>query len=310
MSFRQLKLSIIFMVLLLTATACSQTEKQAVPLAKAVSAADTEEIVFKGEEETFKLAVASILSIRETHRMYNKFAKYLEEEIGRPVEIVQKHTYSEIKKAFQRGEIDAGIVCAYLAVIGNDSGIFKSIAMPIRNGEQVFTSYTIVRKDSDFESLADLESHSFALSDPLSYSGFLVPKYEISKAGYRLNKFFSNTFFTYSHDNTIFAVANGLVDGGATHSDIYHQLERDNNPFIDKVKIIEEGPYVGNSPFVVSPNLDKELESKIIDVVLSMHLEEKGQWALRRLNIDNFVDPNQKLYEPIKEMLVELGEFQ
>jgi phosphonate transport system substrate-binding protein len=310
MPIRQLTILLIGTLFLFLTTACSANSEAFVVPLKDISAVETEEMtVFEEDQEPFKLAIASILSIRQTHRMYYKFVNYLEEELGRPVEIVQKHTYSEIKSAFREGKIDAGIVCAYLAVIGNDAGIFKSIAMPIRNGEQVFTSYTIVKKDSDFESLADLEGHSFAFSDPLSYSGFLATNYEIAKAGYTKKEFFSNTYFTYSHDNTIFAVANGLVDGGATHSDIYHQLEREDNPFIDKIKIIEVGPYVGNSPFVVSPNLDEQLEKKIVDVISSMHLNERGQKALRRLNFDYFIEPNQQLYEPIHEMLVELGEF-
>ncbi len=298
----------VFLCFLLFVSACSHTEKKAVPLTSELSANNKFSSVVLEEQEPFKFAIASILSIRETHRIYHKFINYLEEELDRPVEIIQKQTYAEIKELFEQGEIDAGIVCSYLAVIGNQSGIFESIAMPVKNQEKVFTSYIIVRKDSEFETFVDLKSHSFAFSDPLSYSGFIVPNYELKKAGYELNGYFSNSYYTYSHDNTIIAVANGLVDGGATHSDIYQQLEAENNPLIQQIKIIGEGPYVGNSPIVVSSNIDKSVKGKLTNVVLAMHLNNKGQKALEKLNINYFIKPENKLYEPINQMLAELGD--
>ena len=313
MRFRNMKILFIAMMLLLTATACSDTEKSGIPLAKEVTAAatatNTEELLLIGDdEETFKIAIASILSIRETHRTYNKFLNYIERELGIPVEIVQKQTYSEIKRAFERGEVDAGIVCAYLAVLGNDAGIFESVAKPVRNEDEVFKSYIIVKKDADYQSLLDLKEKSFAFSDPLSYSGFLFPNYELRKSGYDVGNFFEKTYFTYSHDNTIVAVANGLVDGGATHSDVYKQLKQENDPVIDQIKIIGKGPYVGNSPLVVRPDIDSDVKEKLIDVVLSMHLNRRGKWALNKLNVDYFVEPKPELYEPVYGMLVDLGE--
>lgn len=296
-----------FLLFLFLATACSNSANLTVPLAVEASASDVgaEDL---DNQEAFKFAIASIVSIKETHRTYHKFINYLEKELGRPVEIIQKQTYSDIKKAFERGEIDAGIVCTYLGVIGYEQELFEFVAMPVINNQKLFTSYIIVRKETEYESVADLKSRSFAFSDPLSYSGYFVPSYEISKAGYELGEYFSNFYYTYSHDNTILAVANGLVDGGATHSEVYKQLEAENNPIIEKLKIIGEGPYVGNFPIVVSLNLDQQLKENLENVVLSMHLTEEGQKALGKLNIDYFIEPEEELYSPVLEMLAELGE--
>lgn len=298
----------IFLVCLFLATACSNSTNLTVPLAVVASETDNGAESLDNQE-AFKFAIASIVSIRETHRTYYKFINNLEKELGRPVEIIQKQTYTDIKKAFERGEIDAGIVCTYLAVIGSEEGIFEKIAMPVINNQKLFTSYIIVRKDTEYNSIADLKSLSFAFSDPLSYSGYFVPRYEISKGGYELGNYFSNYYYTYSHDNTILAVANGLVDGGATHSEVYKQLEAENNPIIEKLKIIGVGPYVGNFPIVVRPNLEQEIKETLVNVVLSMHLTEEGQKALGKLNIDYFIEPEEELYSPVLEMLAELGEI-
>lgn len=262
------------------------------------------------EDDTLNFAIVSIHSIRETHRMYNKFINYLESELGMQVEIIQKQTYSEVKEMFENGELDAGIVCAYLSVIGIEEGILEKISMPIVNGEKTFTSYIITQKDSDIEEFNDLQGQSFAFSDPLSYSGHFVTRYDLEKENNDINTFFSKTYFTYSHDNTIFAVANGLVDAGATHSLVYHQLQEKNDPILNNIKVISEGPYVGNTPIVVNPNINKNLKNKLKGVIQEMHLNESGQQALKQLDIDRFVDPEPELFQPIIEMISELGKLQ
>ncbi|WNF36012.1 phosphate/phosphite/phosphonate ABC transporter substrate-binding protein [Bacillaceae bacterium IKA-2] len=289
-------------------TACSNQNIDSVISLKVAAEAEIEAQVI--EDESFKFAIVSIHSIRKTHRMYYKFINYLEEELGIPVEIIQKQTYSEVKEMFENGELDAGIVCAYLAVIGIEEGILKKISMPIVNEEETFTSYIITRKDSDIEEFDDLQGRSFAFSDPLSYSGYFYTNYDLEKNNHNINTFFSKTYFTYSHDNTILAVANGLVDAGATHSLVYQQLKENNDPLLKKIKIIAEGPYVGNSPIVVNPNIDEDLKNKLKDVIQGMHLNEGGKKALEKLNTDRFVDPDPELFQPIIEMISELGELQ
>lgn len=301
----------IILVLIFTilfTSACSNQDMNSAISLKVAAESETE--VDLVEDDTFKFAIVSIHSIRKTHWMYNKFINYLETELGRPIEIIQKQTYSEVKEMFKNGELDAGIVCAYLAVIGTEEGITENISMPIVDEKETFTSYIITQKDSDIAEFDDLQGRSFAFSDPLSYSGYFYTKYDLEKRNHNIDDFFSKTYFTYSHDNTILAVANGLVDAGATHSSVYQQLKDNNDPVLENIKVIAEGTYVGNSPIVVNPNIDGDLKKKLKEVIQGMHLNESGQKALKQLDFDRFVDPEPKLFHSIIEMISELGGLQ
>ena len=67
--------------------------------------------------------------------------------------------------------------------------------------------------------------------------------------------FFSRTFFTYSHDNAIRAVADGLTDGAAVDSLVYDfAVERDPG-LAAKVKVIRRSPAIPNAAKSV-PRLD------------------------------------------------------
>ncbi|OIJ18289.1 hypothetical protein BKP45_11950 [Anaerobacillus alkalidiazotrophicus] len=298
--------SLFKIIIVILMTSCSMSENKTFVQLTNTPLSDKSVSVGSLEEEPIRFGVVSIMSIRETHRLYYNFKKYLEEQLGRPIEIIQTQTYSEMKELFERNEIDAGIVCSYLAVIGSRDEILKKIAMPVINGEKKFTSYIITQKNSEINSLEDLYNKSFAFSDPLSYSGYLVTKYDIMKGKNDFNKYFSNTYFTYSHDNTIIAVSNGLVDAGATHSSIFEKLKSGNNPIVDNIIIIGEGEYVGQSPIVVNPNIDDEFIKQLTDVVLNMHLNEKGKVALNKLSFDYFDLPEKELYEPITQILEEI----
>ncbi|MCT8137418.1 phosphate/phosphite/phosphonate ABC transporter substrate-binding protein [Anaerobacillus sp. CMMVII] len=300
---------VIFGFLISISIACSVKAPETVIALTEASLVDSEDESLNHDEETLKFAIVSILSIRETHRTFHKFAQYLEEELGRPVEIIQKQTYTEVKELFERDEIDAGIVCAYLSVVGRREGIIKKIAMPVIDGEKQFTSYIITKNNSSINSMEDLYGKNFAYSDSLSYSGYLVAKYNIVQGGFDFNSYFSNAYYTYSHDNTILAVANGLVDAGATHSVVFDKLKKENNPIIAEIKIIAEGELVGHSPVVINPNIDPDLEIKLREVILSMHKDEKGRKALEKLGYDYFDVPDKDLFKPIIKMLKDLGDL-
>ncbi|WP_280769868.1 phosphate/phosphite/phosphonate ABC transporter substrate-binding protein [Salipaludibacillus daqingensis] len=284
---------------------CSLSEKSFAEL-KISNDVQQKEVFIDGysdsNEEALKFAVVSILSLSETQRTYQPFIEYLEHELDRPVKIIQKQTYGEVRALFEEGKVDAGIVCAYLAVIGENKEIMKGITTPIKEDSSTFTSYIIVNESSEAESLSDLQGKSMAFSDPLSYSGYLYAEYETFSAGYELDEFFGSTHFTYSHDNTIKSVSKGLVEAGATHSGVFDELKNQNNPIVDNIKIIEKGPYVGNSPVIINPDIDETLKKDLEKTILTMHEDPSGEEALKLLGIMGFEPFNRDLFNPIQEM--------
>lgn len=85
----------------------------------------------------------------------------------------------------------------------------------------------------------------FAFSDPLSNSGKLYPTYRLSLINETTESFFgldengrNNSFFTYSHDNSIIAVAEQVADGAAVDSLVYEYMRITKPEIISKTKII------------------------------------------------------------------------
>jgi phosphonate transport system substrate-binding protein len=138
------------------------------------------------------------------------------QRLGRPVRLFQR-TYAEVNDLVKNREIDLAFVCAGALVEGEHEFGMQALVVPQMRGETLYYSYLVVNRRSGAERLADLRGKTFAFSDPLSNSGRLVPVYQLALRRETPERFFSRTVFT-SHDNSILAVADGLVDGAAVDS--------------------------------------------------------------------------------------------
>jgi phosphonate transport system substrate-binding protein len=156
-----------------------------------------------------------MVSPKETLVYYRQLLDYIGSKLGRNVQLIQRKTYGEINELIGKGQIDLGLVCSGPYVTGREKYGFELLAVPQVHGKHFYQSYLIVNKNSTFHKLEDLRGQVFAFTDPESNTGKLVPTYWLMKVGERPETFFSKTIYTYSHDNSILAVARALADGAA-----------------------------------------------------------------------------------------------
>ncbi len=245
----------------------------------------------------FRVAVSSILSPMETLDGYEPLLKYLEARLDRPVVLLQRRTYQEVNQLLQERGVDLAFVCSGGYTAGQGMELF---AMPKVRGRRTYQSYIIVRSALPTHSLAALAGHSFAFTDPLSFSGHMAPLSMLIAQQVNPQSHFGRSFFTFSHDNSIRSVVEGLVDGAAVDSMIYDRILAQRPEWAGKVRIIEKSLAVGNPPVVVPQGLDAALKQKVQAILLKMHEDPVGREALRRLDYDRFVLPEPELYEPLK----------
>ena len=120
--------------------------------------------------------------------------------------------------------------------------------MPEVHGSHFYRSYLIVNKDSTYHRLEDLRGHTFAFTDPDSNTGKLVPTYWLDVIYERPETFFSRIVYTYSHDNSIMAVARNLVDGATVDGLIWEFYQQKNPTFTSKTRIIKKSALRHSAP--------------------------------------------------------------
>jgi phosphonate transport system substrate-binding protein len=139
---------------------------------------------------TLRIAVAAMISPKETFIYYRELIDYLAAKSAHDVVLIQRKTYGEVNELLAKGQIDAAFICTGPYVVGNNAYGFKAVATPIIRGKPFYQSYLIVHKDSPYQSLTDLRGKNFAFTDPESNSGTLVPRYWLSQMHARPESFF------------------------------------------------------------------------------------------------------------------------
>jgi len=306
LSYRQ-RLLVIAILLLVLLTGCGPGLAT-----KSLRLADVEESSppagSKPEGPALRVAVASVISPKGTMAGYSGLVAYLGRRMQRRGELVQRATYIETNDLIRRNEVDVALICSGAYVAGSRDGSMELLVVPQVNGQTVYYSYIIVPKDSPVQEVRQLRGKVFAFTDPLSNTGRLAAVYLLHQMGERPEEFFQKVIYTYSHDNSIKAVADRLVDGAAVDSLVYHYALDREPGLAGKLRVIYQSPPYGIPPVVVPRQLDQGQKARLRQIFLTMHEDPEGRAILADLMIDRFVLADDSIYASIKEMLYAVGQ--
>ncbi len=254
-----------------------------------------------------RVSVAAMISPKGTVESYRPLLDYLAQELGRPVELVQRRTYAEVNDLIRRNQVDVAFICTRAYVVGRREFGMQLLAIPEVRGKDVYFSEIIVHREYPAQRMDDLRGSTFAFTDPLSNTGYLYPVYLLHTMGEEPNTFFARTFFTYSHDNAIYAVAEGVADAAAVDSLVLqYALERDPE-LKTRIRVIHRSPPFGMPPVVVGPDIRPQLKVTLQEILFSMDDDPEGRRALEALGVDRFIAADDEAYDFIRYMEETLG---
>jgi phosphonate transport system substrate-binding protein len=248
-----------------------------------------------------RVAVAAVISPRGNVESYTPLLHYLSDKLKRPVEMVQRRTYAEVNDLLRDGQVDMAFVCTSAYIAGQRDFGMQLLAAPQVNGATVYHSILIVPSASPARSMADLKGKVLAFTDPMSFSGRVYPTRLVRALGSQPEAFFSRTFFTYSHDNAIRAVADGLADGAAVDSLVYDFAVARDPALAAKVKVIHRSPPFGIPPVVVGPDIRPQLRAEASALLLNLDIDPSGADVLAALGFDRFVPIEDEAYDTVRQ---------
>lgn len=253
------------------------------------------------------IALASVMSPHETIIYYRKIADYVSKETGRPAVLVQRKTYAEVNLLLANGDVDIAFLStgAYSSYQGMNE--IEPLVMTEHDNSVLYTADVIVHKDSNIHSISDLQGKVFAFTDPLSYSGHMVIEDYLRDHNTLPERFFQRYFYTYSHDKSLWAVANHIADGASFDSQIYEYVKVRNPELAGNVRIITSMEPAPTGPVVISQRVPPEQKEELRRIFLSMHQDPETAAAMQKLVIDRFVPPAPDLYDPLRKLYKRTG---
>lgn len=248
------------------------------------------------------IAVGAMISPETTRIYYEELMSLIAEKMGRRAVFSQRRTYAEVNELVRKREVELAFVCSGPYTQGKREFGMEMLAVPVANGKTVYHSYIIANKSGSINSMKDLRGKKFAFTDPQSNTGCLVPTYMLARMGETPNSFFSDYFFSNSHDNSIKAVADNQTDGAAVDSLIWEFMNKVDPSVTSRTKIVEKSPPYGIPPIVVNPALDPEIKKRLKKILLTLHEDKKGAALLAKIQIDRFVEGDDRMYDTVRDM--------
>lgn len=245
-------------------------------------------------EPPLRVAMISVLNHARTEGYQSQMVRSLGRLLGRPVLLLHRRSYAEINQLLAKGDADVAFLSSGAYMVYGKKEDVRLLAMPERSGVNYYFSYVIVPRTSRIESLAELRGRRFVYVDPMSYSGYLELRAYLRKMGEDPERFFRSSYFTYSHDDSLRAVADGLVDGGVIASLTYDYYQEYAPAMLEQVRIVQVLPGSGMGPVVARRDL-READA-VQEILLHLDEDAEAKEAMEQLLIDRFVPPQPELY--------------
>ncbi len=297
-----MKRTFFFLIIILLLSACSQS--QANTQVPSIDLNNLQPLPTPKDTDIkpLRVAIAAVISPKGSAESYAPLLDYLSAKLGRPIERVQRRTYAEVNDLLRTGDVDLAFVCTSSYLLGHQQFGLELLVVPQVNGKATYNANIIVAAKSPVKELADLKGKNFAFTDPTSFSGRVYPTYLLKQMGVAPESFFSHTFFTYSHDKAIYAVADGQADGASVDSLVYDFALKRDSSLIERVRVIHVSPAFGIPPVVVSPSIRPQLRAALAEILMGMNREANGLLALQALDYDGFVASSDENYKSAKEI--------
>ena len=238
----------------------------------------------------------------DRQKFLRQWGEWMGDKLSHDIHFSQRSKYREIMDLLLNRQLDLAWVCGYPYV--TEKANVRLLAIPLYAGRPKYHSLIITGADDpEVKQFGDLENRVFAFSDPDSNSGYLYPKYRIQQHfNSTPEQFFARSFFTWSHQNTIEAVAAGLARGGAVDSYVWDQVKRLRPDLVAQTRVIETSPAFGFPPLVTHKNIDDDLFNNLQDYFVNMDQTRNGQQILQSLGLDGFQKGAPELFDSIQAM--------
>jgi phosphonate transport system substrate-binding protein len=227
----------------------------------------------------------------------------LEKNIGMKVKPFVAIDYSAVIEALKSDKLDIAFLGPNAYVLARDK--VKAQVEPVargvmqETGSASYKALIITQPNSPIQKISDLKGKTFALVDPASTSGNLVPRFAFEKNGINPERDFKSLYYSGTHQASLIAVKEGKVEAAAIADEVYNLAIGRGTLKATDLKVIYSSEPIPGSPFVIRTSLPKDLQEKLRKGILDLKGVKFG-----KLGVITSMDPAQDAdYNVIRELV-------
>jgi phosphonate transport system substrate-binding protein len=246
------------------------------------------------EAKTITLGIVSPRNQKEIEEHFRDFVRYVARKLSSapPIEgrIVVAPTQSGLANLLIERRVDFYLESPYPTyLINNVYGAGKLLLRRWKGGMAEYHALIFTRKGGEIKRLEDLRGKIIAFEDPGSTSGHFLPKFFLSRKGFKLSQKTQiepnvpageiGYIFTYSQKKLVDLVLTKQVAAGAFSNDDYATLDETKK---SEITILAETDRLPRHLVSIRKDLAPVLANRLEKVLLSMDKDPEGRRILQR----------------------------
>ena len=213
-----------------------------------------------------------------------------EELLGVPVKLFTPADYDGVIQGLLGGTLDFAWLgaSAYAKVyLTNADAVDVMLTKENLDGTTGYYSIGFAKIDSGINSMDDAKGKVFALADPNSASGYLIPAAELTEKYGKLEEYFGEVKMSGGHEQTIVGVANGDFAAGVSWADglgnwedgftsgAFRKAADSGVADLSTMKEIWRSKPIPEGPMVVRRALPQDVKDKMLAMLDTMWADDK-----------------------------------
>ena len=246
------------------------------------------------EAKTITLGIVAPMNQKEVEEHFRDFVRYVARKLSSASaiegRIVVAPTQSGLANLLTEQKVDFYMESPYPTyLINNVYGAGKLLLRRWKGGMAEYHALIFTKKNSETRRLEDLRGKIIAFEDPGSTSGHFLPKFFLSRRGFKLSektRIEPNVspgevgyIFVYSQDKIVDLVLIKSVAAGAFSNDDYATLDERKK---SDITILAETDRLPRHLLSVRRDLAPALVNRLEQLLLSMHQDPEGRLILQR----------------------------
>lgn len=190
---------------------------------------------------------------------------------------------------------DFAFVNPYQAV----TGMKESGYLPMLRDKKPLNGILVVRKDSPYKKLQDLNGKIIGFPSPNAFGASLYIRALLTEANSIkfTPKYLNNHNLVFKHVALEHVAAGGTVN--AAFNDEAPELR-------DQLTILFQTPDVASHPIVAHPRVPASVRKTVANALLAMQQDAEGRAMLKEIRMPNLVDANfQNDYQPLEKLNIQ-----
>jgi phosphonate transport system substrate-binding protein len=249
------------------------------------------------------------MNIFKQRARFKLLGDYLGRKIGVQVRFTILSRYGNILESFEAERMDGAFFGSFTGALAIERLGVVPIARPVNlDGSSTYHGHVFVRKDSGIRSVAQLRGKRMAFVDRATTAGYVFPLAWLRDNGVRAPEaFFSEAYFTGSHDASIAAVLDRKADVGCAKHSVFDRVRKDDVRVDTELVILAESPPVPSNGLCVRRDMEPDLKEAFRRALLELHADPEGAQVLAQVGAVRFIETTAADYEPVLELARKAG---